>query len=172
MTSSATTPALPSRRLGVIGSLVGMLALIAAVLPHWVVPVIFPPPPAEQVIVDTGHRIKDRLIARAKGVEYQAPKPEKSAGSTWSEMSSAAAISLGLLAIALAVLALLVRHGADALGFEGYALVEAKRFKRSPKRCSTDIFFPRPVRARPRPVSVTHSGQTVVFHRHRTGLSA
>jgi len=111
MTSSATTSsALPSRRLGIIGSIVGVLALMAAVLPHWAVPMIFPPPPADQVIVDTGHRIKDRVIARVKGVEYQAPKVEKSAGRSWSETASATAISLGLLAILLSVLALIFRE--------------------------------------------------------------
>jgi hypothetical protein len=111
MTSStAASSAQPSRRLGIIGSIVGVLALMAAVLPHWVVPIVFPPPPADQVIVDTGHRIKDRVIARVKGTEYQAPKPEKSAGRSWSEASSAAAISLGLLAILLAVLSLIFRE--------------------------------------------------------------
>ena len=111
MTASASTSsALPSRRLGIIGSIVGVLALMAAVLPHWVVPMIFPPPPADQVIVDTGHRIKDRVIARVKGVEYQAPKVEKSAGRSWSETASATAISLGLLAILLSVLALIFRE--------------------------------------------------------------
>jgi hypothetical protein len=49
------------------------------------------------------------VIARVKGVEYQAPKVEKSAGRTWSEMSSATAISLGLLAILLSVLSLIFR---------------------------------------------------------------
>ena len=111
MTASASTSsALPSRRLGIIGSIVGVLALMAAVLPHWIVPMVFPPPPADQVIVDTGHRIKDRVIARVKGVEYQAPKVEKSAGRSWSETASAAAISLGLLAILLSVLALIFRE--------------------------------------------------------------
>ncbi|MCS3498067.1 hypothetical protein M2189_002975 [Bradyrhizobium japonicum] len=110
MTSSATTsPALPSRRLGVIGSIVGVLALIAAVLPHWVIPVIYPPP-ADKVIVDTGHRLKDRLIARVKGVEYQAPPREKSTGSQLREASSIGAISLGLLAILFSVLALVFRE--------------------------------------------------------------
>ncbi|WP_063685889.1 hypothetical protein [Bradyrhizobium stylosanthis] len=111
MTASATTnSAVPSRRLGIIGSMVGVLALMAAVLPHWVVPMVFPPPPADQVIVDTGHRIKDRVIARVKGVEYQAPKVEKSAGRSWSEAASATAISLGLLAILLSVLSLIFRE--------------------------------------------------------------
>ncbi|WP_298244430.1 hypothetical protein [uncultured Bradyrhizobium sp.] len=111
MTASATTSsAAPSRRLGIIGSIVGVLALMAAVLPHWVVPMVFPPPPADQVIVDTGHRIKDRVMARVKGIEYQAPKVEKSAGRSWSETASATAISLGLLAILLSVLSLISRE--------------------------------------------------------------
>ncbi|MBB4373924.1 hypothetical protein GGD63_006753 [Bradyrhizobium sp. cir1] len=111
MAASATTSsAAPSRRLGIIGSIVGVLALMAAVLPHWVVPIVFPPPPADKVIVDTGHRIKDRIVAKVKGVEYQAPKVEKSAGRSWSEAASATAISLGLLAILLSVLSLIFRE--------------------------------------------------------------
>ncbi|WP_128928591.1 hypothetical protein [Bradyrhizobium guangxiense] len=111
MTASATTSsAAPSRRLGIIGSIVGVLALMAAVLPHWVVPIVFPPPPADKVIVDTGHRIKDRIVAKVKGVEYQAPRPEKSAGRSWSETASVTAISLGLLAILLSVLSLIFRE--------------------------------------------------------------
>ncbi|WP_025033210.1 hypothetical protein [Bradyrhizobium sp. DOA9] len=111
MSASATTgSAAPSRRLGIIGSIVGVLALMAAVLPHWVVPMVFPPPPADKVIVDTGHRIKDRIVAKVKGVEYQAPRPEKSAGRSWSETASVTAISLGLLAILLSVLSLIFRE--------------------------------------------------------------
>ncbi|MDF0521826.1 hypothetical protein P0R31_31755 [Bradyrhizobium yuanmingense] len=111
MTASATTSsAAPSRRLGIIGSIVGVLALMAAVLPHWVVPIVFPPPPADKVIVDTGHRIKDRIVAKVKGVEYQSPRPEKSAGRSWSETASVTAISLGLLAILLSVLSLIFRE--------------------------------------------------------------
>jgi len=105
-----TSATLPSRRLGIIGSLVGLLALIAVVLPHWVLPALYPPPPADQVIVDTGHRLKERLIARAKGVEYQAPKREISTGDRLGGEFSTAAISLGLLAVAMAVLALVFRE--------------------------------------------------------------
>jgi hypothetical protein len=91
----------------VIGSIIGVLALMAAVLPHWVVPIVFPPPPADKVIVDTGHRIKYRIVAKVKGVEYQAPKVEKSAERSWSEAASVTAISFGLLAILLSVLSLI-----------------------------------------------------------------
>jgi hypothetical protein len=110
MSAPALKPAIPSRRFGVIGSLIGVLALIAAVLPHWVLPVIYPPPPADQVIVDTGHRLKDRLIAKVKGIEYHAPLREKSTASQLSDAASIAAISFGLLAILLAVLALVFRE--------------------------------------------------------------
>jgi len=105
-----TNSAPQSRRLGMIGSIVGLLALIAAVLPHWVVPVLYPPPPIDQVLVDTGHRLKERLIARAKGVEYQAPRREKSIGDRLSDGFSIAAVSLGLLAIAMAIVSLFFRE--------------------------------------------------------------
>ena len=106
MTGSIAQP----RRLGIIGSIVGLLALIAAVLPHWVVPVIDPPPPIDQVVVETGQRVKDRIAARIKGVEYPAPKREKSLGDRLSASLSTTAIALGLLAIAFAVFSLIFRE--------------------------------------------------------------
>ena len=93
-----------------IGSIVGLLAFIAAVLPHWVVPMIYPPAPVDQIIVDTGHRLKERLIARAKGTEYQAPKREKSDADRWNEGLAVGAVSLGLLAIVFAVCSLVFRE--------------------------------------------------------------
>ncbi|TPQ36810.1 hypothetical protein C2U70_11920 [Bradyrhizobium guangdongense] len=111
MSASATTrPAVRSRHFGIIGSIIGLLALTAAVLPHWVLPMIYPPPPVDKVIVDTGHRLKDRLIARAKGVEYQAPIQEKSAGAQLSSELAAGAIALGLFAIAFSVFSLIRRE--------------------------------------------------------------
>ena len=119
----------PSRRFGMIGSIVGLLALIAAVLPHWIVPMIYPPRPVDQVIVDTGHRLKQRLIARVKGVEYKAPQREKSDAEIWNERLAIGAVSLGLLAIVFAVCSILFREerllagvsvalGAGAIAFE------------------------------------------------------
>jgi hypothetical protein len=92
------------------GSIVGLFALIAAVLPHWVLPAVFPSPTLDQVIVETGHRLKERLIARAKGVDYEKPSREKSAGDRWSDAFSITAISLGLIAIACAVFSLFRRE--------------------------------------------------------------
>jgi len=120
--------AVPARRLGMIGSIVGLLALIAAVLPHWALPVLFPPPPADQVIVDTGHRVKERLTAHKSGVEYKAPRQEKSLADRLSQNSSLAAIALGLLAITFAVFALAFREEkllagiAVSLGFVSIAI--------------------------------------------------
>ena len=124
-----TSTVLPSRRFGIAGSIVGLLALIAAVLPHWILPMIYPSPPIDQVIVDTGHRLKQRLIARATGIEYHAPKREKSDAERWNEGLAIGAVSLGLLAIAFAVCSILFREerllagvsaalGAGAIAFE------------------------------------------------------
>ena len=106
MSSTAVQP----RHLGMAGSIVGLFALIIAVLPHWVLPAVFPPPSLDQVIVETGHRLKERLIARAKGIEYEKPSHEKSASDRWSDARSIAAISLGLIAIACAVFSLFRRE--------------------------------------------------------------
>ena len=105
-----SVPAVQSRRCGVIGSIFGLLALIAALLPHWVLPVLYPPPPVDQVVVDTGHKIKERLIARMKHVEYQAPRREPTLGDRLRQDCSLAAISFGLLAIAMAVFSLVFRE--------------------------------------------------------------
>jgi hypothetical protein len=104
-----TNSAVPSRRFGVIGCIVGLLALIAAVLPHWVVPVIFPPPPFQEVTVDTGHKLRDRLFGHTK-VEQRMRVRDEGIGNRVSGALSTAAVSLALLAIALAVLSLNFRE--------------------------------------------------------------
>ena len=105
-----TASAAQSRRLGMIGSIAGLLALIAAVLPHWVLPVVYPPQPIDQVIVETGKKVKDRIVAHMKRAEYQAPPHERSMGDRWGDGLSIAAVSLGLLAITLAVASLFFRE--------------------------------------------------------------
>ncbi len=98
------------RRLGAIESIIGLVALVSAILPHWVLPMIYPPPPVDQVVVDVGHRIKDRVIARIKGVDYQPPPREIAWPDRLDHGLSVAAVSLGLLAIILGVVAQLFRE--------------------------------------------------------------
>ena len=62
------------------------------------------------MIVDTGHRLKDRLIARAKGIECHAPKCEKTDADRWNDGLAIGAVSLGLLAIVFAVCSLILRE--------------------------------------------------------------
>ena len=61
------------RGFGVAGSLMGLLALIAVVLPQWVLPAVLPAAPAGQIAVETRHTLKERILAKLKRV---APKKE------------------------------------------------------------------------------------------------
>jgi hypothetical protein len=105
-----TSPSARSRRLGVIGCIVGLLALISAVLPHWVVPAIFPPPPFQEVMVDTGHKWTDRLFGHKKDVQVRTRVRNEGIGDRVSDAFSTAAVSLALLAIVLAVVSLILRE--------------------------------------------------------------
>jgi hypothetical protein len=92
--------------IGIVGNIVGLLALAAAVLPLWVLPAVFPPKPLEQVLVETAQRVKDRLVARAKGAEYSVTQTQDPA-EIWYRVASIVAVSLGLAAVALAVISFL-----------------------------------------------------------------
>lgn len=95
-------------RFGLVGTVVGLLALIVAVMPLWVLPAVFPPKPIEQEIVDTARELKNRVIAKVEGTHYQAPQ-EREAAIGWYRACSIAAVSLGLVAIGLAAFSVL-RH--------------------------------------------------------------
>jgi hypothetical protein len=112
-----TSSAVKSRRLGVIGCIVGLLALVAAVLPHWIVPAIFPPAPFEQVKTDPRPKLKDRLIGIVMGArpysnsgEHQVRVRNEGSGDRLSAALSTATVSLALLSIVLAVLSLIFRE--------------------------------------------------------------
>src|SRR5687768_14707851 len=81
--------------LGIIGTLFGCLAVVAAVLPLWVLPVIIPPAPVDKVVVDTAQKIKDRIAAKIKGVEYK----EAARKLDWYNVFAVVAVSLGVLAL-------------------------------------------------------------------------
>ena len=48
---------------GLSATLLGCLAVLAAVLPLWVLPVLQPPEPLDKVIVSTAEKVKARLAA-------------------------------------------------------------------------------------------------------------
>ena len=91
---------------GIIGTTIGCMAVVAAVLPTWVLPVIVPPPPLDRVVVETAHKIKDRVVAKAKGVEYQEPTRSVS----WYQVFAVVAVSLGVIALILAAISFVVRE--------------------------------------------------------------
>lgn len=91
---------------GIIGTTIGCLAVVAAVLPTWVLPVIIPARPIDRVVVETALKIKDRVVAKAKGVEYH--EPPRSAN--WYQIFAVVAVSLGTLALILAAVSFVVRE--------------------------------------------------------------
>lgn len=129
MDEQADTRVRPRSRIaGGAGAIVGLLALALAVLPTWLLPAIFPPPPLDKVIVDTAARIKERVVAKAQGLEYREAR-RVDASDAWSRACSIGAVSLGLVAIGCAVFSLLRREplryagtaaaiGACAIAFE------------------------------------------------------
>lgn len=86
--------------LGIIGTIAGCLAVVAAVLPTWVLPVLIPPEPVDKIVVDTAQKIKDRVAAKIKGVEYKEPERKLD----WYKVLAIAAVSLGVLALIFAAI--------------------------------------------------------------------
>jgi hypothetical protein len=103
-----------SRRLGTIGSVVGLLALLASVLTQWL-PAVFPPEPVDQLVEEPGPKLRDHLtfpIFRTKRLETRPREAseQRTAGYAWNQGLSTAAVALGLLAIALAVFSIILRE--------------------------------------------------------------
>jgi hypothetical protein len=90
--------AVPKRHwLGITGTILGCLAVVAAVLPLWVLPVLVPPEPVDKVVVDTAQKIKDRIAAKLKGTEYK----EADRKLDWYQILAIVAVSLGVMALIL-----------------------------------------------------------------------
>jgi hypothetical protein len=101
-----------SRRLGIIGCAVGLLALLGSALTH-----LLPDPllykPIYQVTEAAGQKDTDHLIFRNKRLEIrsrEAPEQQRTISYTWNQGVSTAVVSLGLLAIVFAVLAVILRE--------------------------------------------------------------
>jgi hypothetical protein len=100
-----------SRRLGIIGCAVGLLALLGSALTH-LLPDALLYKPIYQMTEAAGQKDTDHLIFRTKRLEIrsrEAPE-QRTVSYTWSQGFSTAAASLGLLAIVFAVLAVILRE--------------------------------------------------------------
>ena len=91
---------------GLFGTLFGCLAILAAVLPLWVLPLVQPPEPIDKVVVDVAQRIKDRVAAKVQKVEYKEPATR----ANLSKVLSAVAVSLGALALVCAAVSVSYTH--------------------------------------------------------------
>ncbi len=91
---------------GVMGTFFGCLAVLAAVLPTWVLPIVMPPEPVDRVVVSTAQSIKERVIAKAQGVEYK----EAERKTDWYGLFSAAAVTLGALALVFGAISFVARE--------------------------------------------------------------
>jgi len=91
---------------GFIGTLLGSLGMLAAATPVWILPVLQPPEPIAKVVVDSAKEIKDRLLAKAQGKEYQEPRRP----ADLYQIFPAVAVTLGVLALACAGVSTLQRE--------------------------------------------------------------
>ena len=95
----------PSKRsiIGGIGLAFALLALVAAIMSPWIIDAIEPDQkPIDEAAVDVATKIKDRLIAKAKGQEY-IPPVETETGFDIAKWYPAGTIALGLCGICLGV---------------------------------------------------------------------
>ena len=100
-----------SRRLGIIGSAVGLLALLVSALTY-LLPYSLLYKPLYQVTEAAGKKETEHLIFRIKRLEIksrEAPE-QRPAGTTWEQALSTTAAALGLLAITFAVFGVIFRE--------------------------------------------------------------
>jgi hypothetical protein len=100
-----------SRRLGIIGCAVGLLALLVSALTQ-LLPDGLLHKPIYQVTEAAGQKDTDHLIFRTKRIEIRSHEAseQRPVSYTWSQGLSTAAVSLGLLAIVFAVLAVILKE--------------------------------------------------------------
>ena len=100
-----------SRRLGIIGSAVGLLALLVSALTY-LLPDALLDRPITQVTEAAGKKDTEHLIFRIKRLEIKSREAseQRPAGTTWEQGLSTAAVALGLLAITFAVFAVIFRE--------------------------------------------------------------
>ena len=95
----------PSKRsiVGGIGLAFALLGLVAGIMSPWIIDAIEPErKPIDEAAVEVATKIKDRLIAKAKGQEY-IPAVETKTGFDIAKWYPACTIALGLCGICLGV---------------------------------------------------------------------
>jgi hypothetical protein len=101
------------RRLGIIGCVVGLLALLVSALTQLLPAEQLAQPVAGQATEAAAPKAKDQVIFHTKRFEItksrEASEP-RAVGTTWNDVLAMTAASLGVLAIALAVLAVIFRE--------------------------------------------------------------
>lgn len=100
-----------SRRLGIIGSAVGLLALLVSSLTY-LLPDSLLHRPVTQVTEAATKKDSENVILRIKRLEIKSREAseQRPAGTTWEQAISTAAVSLALLAIVFAVFAVIFRE--------------------------------------------------------------
>lgn len=101
------------RRLGLIGTLIGLAALAMATF-HFFFGPIEPPPPLETVVAETTLKLKNALAATLEGKEYVAPAQNSQRG--MDKLVDNAVIVLGFIALALGVIGFVQREEWRASG--------------------------------------------------------
>ncbi len=100
-----------SRRLGIIGSAVGLLALLVSALTY-LLPDALLDRPVYPVTEVAGKKDAEHLIFRIKRLEIKSREApaQRPAGTTWEQALSTAAVVLGLLGITFSVFAVMFRE--------------------------------------------------------------
>lgn len=94
--------------IGVTAVLLGCLAILVAIMPRWVAPLVQAPQTVDRVAVDTATRIRDRVQAPGHGVGIQEARPRNA----WPEVLAASAVFLGSFSIIGAALSFIRREPA------------------------------------------------------------
>jgi hypothetical protein len=92
--------------LGTFATIFGCLAVAAAVLPTWVLPLVLPPEPVDKVVIDLTQSLKNRLAAKASGKVFK--EPERKAN--WYQIFSVVAVSLGVGALVFSALSFITHE--------------------------------------------------------------
>ncbi len=96
-----------SRKLGLVGTGLGLLALGIAVF-HFFFGPIEPPPPIESVVAETTVKLKEALTVKLRGGEYKAPPSERAFGPD--KAIEYSVIVLGFVAVVFGVIGFVQRE--------------------------------------------------------------